>query len=94
MYCSYMTGSWKFLILPSRRFTGLSMPFSKTSGKTAAILETEKLNLRESQLYFHLLGNFIWIATSQKQKKIFKMASTLAKSEAGRRAIQNKIDSL
>jgi RNA polymerase sigma factor (sigma-70 family) len=67
---------------------------SKTSGKTAAILETEKLNLRESQLYFQLLGELYLDSDKSKAKENLKMALTLAKSDAGKRAIQNKIDSL
>jgi RNA polymerase sigma factor (sigma-70 family) len=68
--------------------------FSKTNGKTAAIPETEKLNLPDNQLYFLVLGEFYLESDKKKAKENFNMALSHAKSAAGKRAIQNKIDLL
>jgi RNA polymerase sigma factor (sigma-70 family) len=68
--------------------------FSKIHGKTAAIRETEKLSLIENQLYFLLLGELYLDCDRTKAKENFKKALELAKSDAGRRAIENKIELL
>jgi len=67
---------------------------SKANGKAGAIIEAEKLNLADNQFYFALLGELYAGIDNEKAKQNFEKAFSLAKTHAGKQAMQNKIDKL
>ena len=67
---------------------------SKANSKQAAIFEAEKLQLINNHYYFVLLGELYKDNDPNKANEIFQKAILLAKTNADRRSIQNKIDQL
>jgi RNA polymerase sigma factor (sigma-70 family) len=67
---------------------------SKASGKREAIIEAEKLNLADNHFYFAVLGELYIDVNNAKAKENFLKAFSLAKTQADKRTIQKKIDSL
>ncbi len=68
--------------------------FSKVNGKTAAIIEAEKLNLVTNHFYYTLLGELYKNIDNEKAKLHFHKAYSLAKTKTDKQTIQIKIDSL
>jgi len=67
---------------------------SKINGKAEAIAEAEKLDMKENQFYFALLGELYSEIDNKKAKQNFEKALALAKTTADKNAIQKKIDRL
>ena len=67
---------------------------SKANGKQVALVEAEKLQLTTNHYYFVLLGELYKDTDLYKAKENFQKAISLAKTNADRRSIQNKIDQL
>jgi RNA polymerase sigma factor (sigma-70 family) len=63
-------------------------------GKQAAIPEAEKLNLRQNQFYFMLLGELYSDVDNTKAKQHFKEALALARTPNDKKTIQKKLDAL
>lgn len=68
--------------------------FSKVYGKKAALVEAEKLNLRDNQFYFALLGELYTDVDNEKAKLNFMKAIELAKSPADRNALNKRLGGL
>lgn len=67
---------------------------SKASGKTAAIIEAEKLNLTGNHFYFTLLGELYKNIDNAKAKMNFEKALLLAKTQTDIQTIEKKIEDL
>ncbi len=67
---------------------------SKANGKEEAIIEAEKLNLKEYHFYFSLLGELYTNIDKSKAKMNFQKALSLAKTQTDKHAIKKKIDKL
>ena len=67
---------------------------SKANGTQEAIVEAEKLELKDSHFYFMLLGELYTDSDKTKAKTNFEQAYLLAKTDSDKRAIQRKIDRL
>lgn len=67
---------------------------SKARSKQEALVETEKLNLVTNQFYFALLGELYTGINNDKAKEHFEQALALARTQAGKQAIQKKIGKL
>lgn len=67
---------------------------SKANGKEEAIIEAEKLKLNENHLYHSLLANLYEGINHQKVSQHLQIALTLAKTEADKKIIANKITRL
>ncbi|WP_221392684.1 RNA polymerase sigma factor [Dyadobacter sp. NIV53] len=67
---------------------------SKTNGKTVAIIEAEKLNLKDNHFYFTLLGELYTDINIEKAKINFQKAFLIAKTQTDKNIIQRKIDKL
>ncbi|MDN3550878.1 RNA polymerase sigma factor [Mucilaginibacter aquaedulcis] len=67
---------------------------SKAKSKSEAIAEAEKLNLTNNHFYFALLGELYTGVDPEKAETNFKIALSLAKTEANKMAIQRKINKL
>jgi len=67
---------------------------SKVKCKEVAIVEAEKLNLKDNHFYYILLGELYKEIDNQKAKEHFKKAFTLAKNISEKQTIAKKIDSL
>lgn len=67
---------------------------SKANGKQEAIIEAEKLNLVTNHFYFTLLGELYTDININKAKENFQRAFSLAKTQADKQTIQNKIEQL
>jgi len=65
---------------------------SKANGKHEAIVEAEKLNLKDNQFYFALLGELYTGFDDEKAVYNFREALSLAKTPADKQAMQRKID--
>lgn len=63
---------------------------ARANGKHQAIIESEKLNLRDNQFYWVLLGELYTGIDNQRAKQHFEKAYSLAKTETDKRAILNK----
>src|SRR5260221_1603100 len=63
---------------------------SKTNGKEEAMREAEKLDLRDNQLYFSLLGELHTGVDNQKAKQRFLQAILLAKRPADKLPLQRR----
>lgn len=63
-------------------------------GAKAAIVEAEKLSFEENHFYFALLGELYRKNDSQKAKKYFRKAHSLAKTKPEKQEIQKKINAL
>jgi RNA polymerase sigma factor (sigma-70 family) len=64
---------------------------SKANGKEAAIIEAEKLDLKESQYYYTLLGELYKDINNKMAKQHFQKALFLAKTEADKQTIIRKL---
>jgi len=67
---------------------------SKVSGNEAAITAAEKLDLTTNHFYFTLLGELYKDIDREKAKENLLKALSIAKSQADKQTIQNKIDRL
>jgi RNA polymerase sigma-70 factor (ECF subfamily) len=67
---------------------------SKAHGQNEAILEAEKLDIKDNQFHFALLGELYTDIDNNKAKQNFERALALAKTAADKNAIQKKIDKL
>jgi predicted RNA polymerase sigma factor len=67
---------------------------SKANGKEEAIIEAEKLNLKDNHFYFTLIGELYTDIDNKKAKQHFQKALTLAKTQTDVQTIQKKIDGL
>lgn len=67
---------------------------SKVHGKETAIAEAEKLKLTDNHYYHTLLGELCKDTDTQKAKKHFQKAFSLAKTQTDKQTIQSKIDKL
>ncbi|WP_108930048.1 RNA polymerase sigma factor [Leptospira johnsonii] len=65
---------------------------SKANGKEEAILEAEKLDLKENHFYFALLGELYSDIDNTKSLENFRKALSLAKTSHDKTSIQKKID--
>ncbi|PJZ24709.1 RNA polymerase subunit sigma [Leptospira hartskeerlii] len=65
---------------------------SKANGKKEAILEAEKLDLKENHFYFALLGELYIDIDRSKSEGYFRKALSLAKTSQAKISIQKKID--
>ncbi|MBS1528570.1 MAG: sigma-70 family RNA polymerase sigma factor [Bacteroidetes bacterium] len=67
---------------------------ARANGKEQAIIEAEKLKLKNSRFYFALLGELYTGLDNEKAKRNFNQAFLLAKTPADKQLIQNKLDKL
>jgi RNA polymerase sigma-70 factor (ECF subfamily) len=67
---------------------------SKANGKQEAIIEAEKLNLTDNHLYHSLLGNLHTNLNQEKAIQHLQIALNLAKTNADKIVITNKIKNL
>jgi predicted RNA polymerase sigma factor len=67
---------------------------SKAIGKEEAIIEAEKLNLKDNHFYFALLGELYNNIDNEKAKMNLQKAVSLAKTQTDKQAIKRKIDKL
>ena len=67
---------------------------SKTNGTKEAIKEAEKLNLEGNQFYFSLLGELYCDIDKEKARAYFTKAIGLARTDANRRTILKRLNSL
>ncbi|MGJ4789262.1 RNA polymerase sigma factor [Leptospira koniambonensis] len=65
---------------------------SKANGKEEAIIEAEKLDLKENHFYFALLGELYLDIDNSKSEENFRKAYSLAKTSQAKISIQKKID--
>jgi len=66
----------------------------KAEGRQAALVETEKLKLKNNHFYFVLLGELYKNIDNEKARFNFGKACTLAKTQTEKQDIQAKIDSI
>ena len=67
---------------------------SKANGKKAAIIEAEKLHLKDNHLYFSFLGSLYTKIDSSKAVENYQKALSLATTAADKATIQNKLNKL
>ena len=67
---------------------------AKANGKEEAIVEAEKLKLTDNQFYYMLLGSLYTGKDNQVARNHFEKALQLAKSEADKLIIREKIEDL
>jgi RNA polymerase sigma factor (sigma-70 family) len=67
---------------------------SKANGKLVAIVEAEKLNLKDNHLYFSLLGNLYTDIDNTKAKEVFQKALNLATTIADKATLTKKLTEL
>ena len=67
---------------------------SKVKGKQEAIIEAEKLNLKNNHFYFTLLGELYADTNNKKAKENFEHAFMLAKTQTDKQIIQKRINEL
>jgi RNA polymerase sigma factor (sigma-70 family) len=67
---------------------------AKANGKQEAIIEAEKLKLTDNHYYFTLLGELYADIDNKKAKQNLEKALSLAKTQADKHTIQNRIDRL
>jgi RNA polymerase sigma-70 factor (ECF subfamily) len=65
---------------------------SKVKGKQIAIVEAEKLNLKDNHFYFTLLGELYTGLNNKKAKENFELAFKFAKTQTDKQTIQNKLE--
>ena len=68
--------------------------FSKANGKAQAIIEAEKLSLKNNPFYYALLGELYTGVDNEKAKQSFNNALLLAATDTDRRTMQKKIAAL
>ena len=67
---------------------------SKANGKKEAIIEAEKLNLKDNHFYYVLLGELYTDIDSERAKLNFEKALSIAKTSTDKKSIQKKLASL
>ncbi|HEY9492583.1 MAG TPA: DUF6596 domain-containing protein, partial [Nitrososphaeraceae archaeon] len=67
---------------------------SKANTIHEAIIEAEKLNIRDNHFYFTLLGELYTDIDNNKAIENFQKAFSLAKTQADKKTIQKRIDTL
>ena len=67
---------------------------SKVKGKQEAIIEAEKLNLKNNHFYFTVLGELYADTNNKKAKENFEHAFMLAKTQTDKQIIQKRINEL
>lgn len=67
---------------------------SKANGKKAAIIEAEKLHLKDNHLYFSFLGSLYTKIDNSKAVENYQKALSLATTTADKATIQNKLNKL
>ncbi len=67
---------------------------SKANGKPEAIVEAEKLNLKDNHYYYTLLGELYTDIDNTKARQNFQNAIALAKTDTDKHTIQKKLDEL
>jgi RNA polymerase sigma factor (sigma-70 family) len=67
---------------------------SKANGKQQAIMEAEKLNLKDNHYYLALLGELYKGIDNPKARDYFLKAQSLVKNQAEKQTIQRKIEQL
>lgn len=67
---------------------------SKANGKKVAIIEAEKLHLKDNHLYFSLLGSLYTKIDNSKAIESYQKALSLATTTADKATIQNKLNKL
>lgn len=84
------------LILEYSPIAALNRTFAlaKTSGKTVAIKEAEKLNLSDNHFYYSLLGNLYTDIDNDKAVQHFRTALSLANTTADKSIIKKNIEKL
>jgi len=65
---------------------------SRANGKSAAIIEAEKLQLTTNHFYYVLLGELYTDIDNNKARLQFQKAFSLAKTETDKKTIQKKMD--
>ncbi|MDQ6481347.1 DUF6596 domain-containing protein [Dyadobacter sp. LHD-138] len=82
------------LILEYSPIAALNRTFAlaKTNGKKEAIIEAEKLNLKENHFYYSLLGNLYTDIDNKKARAHFETALQLAGSNADKATINRNIE--
>ena len=68
--------------------------FSKVHGKVMAIEEAEKLDIKDNQYYFALLGYLYSGINNTTAKKYFQKTLTLAKTEVDKITIKKRLENL
>ncbi len=66
----------------------------KVRGRSAALIEAEKLQLTADHFYYTLLGELYTNLDNKQAKTNYLKAISLASTETDRRTLQNKIDAL
>ena len=82
--------SWKYLLESNPRFSVVA----QCSDCQAALIEAEKLDLRDNHFYFALLAELYAELDNNKAAESLKNALQLAKTDADRQAIQKRLDRL
>ena len=67
---------------------------SKANGKQEAIIEAEKLSLKDNHYYYTLLGELYTDTDNIKARQHFQKAIALAKNDTDKHTIQKKLDEL
>lgn len=67
---------------------------SKANGKKVAIIEAEKLHLKDNHLYFSFLGSLYTKIDNSKAVENYQKALSLATTTADKATIQNKLNKL
>ena len=67
---------------------------SKANGKKEAIIEAEKLNLKDNHFYYVLLGELYTDIDSERAKLNFEKALSIAKTTTDKQSIQKKLTRL
>jgi RNA polymerase sigma-70 factor (ECF subfamily) len=67
---------------------------SKAKGKEVAILEANKLDMKDNHFYYILLGELYKQIDNRKAKEYFQKAFTLAKTHSEKQTIARKIENL
>ena len=68
--------------------------FAKVRGKEAALKEALKIDLKGNHLFHSLVGELYRGIDPQKVKEHLQIALSLSKTEAEKKLLQEKIDSL
>ena len=86
----------QLLVLEYSPVAALNRTFalSKVKGKKEAIIEAEKLNLKNNHFYFTLLGELYVDTNNKKAKENFEHAYMLAKTQIDKQTIQKRINEL
>jgi len=67
---------------------------SKVKSKQEAVIEAEKLNLKDNHFYFTLLGELYTNIDNEKAKQNFEIAFSLAKTQTDKQIIQKKLSGI